>query len=190
MKEEYYQLEAIETIINKGDLATAKKQLKKFQFEEYYLLTPFVLFLQGRIFYEEDKWEKAEKKFKSAIKLCKEYKLNPKDNLISACYKELASCCYKNNDLNQAITYVNLGLEAYDETKERKEIKYHLLGNKTLYLLKSSRADQASRLLDQVWPEVEKVDSSYDDYSVLNLYKFRSTILRDQKTNKGNILLY
>ncbi len=85
------------------------------------------------------------------------------------------------HDLGQAIQYVNQGLEEYEPTKEKKGIKYRLLGNKTLYLLRSSKSDQASRLLDKVWPEVEKLDHSYDGFSLLNLYKFRSMILRDHE---------
>ncbi|SEM73518.1 tetratricopeptide repeat protein [Lihuaxuella thermophila] len=180
MKEVYYQLETIETIIEDGDLKAAKEQLERFQFEEFYPLTPNYFFLQGLICSEEKDIEKAQNKFKQAIKVCKDYALKPRDNIIAACYAELAACSHLQHDLQKAIKYADQGLEAYDETKNKKGIKYKILGNKTMYLLKSSNTDQASRLLDKVWPEVEKLDHGYEDYPVLNLYKFRSTILRDQ----------
>jgi tetratricopeptide (TPR) repeat protein len=181
INEYYEQLEAIEHIIDRGFPKTAKEQLSKFQLDDYHPLTPFIFYLHGRIHYEERDYKRAENKFLYAIDLSvKKYKLNPKDNIVAACYKELASCSYNQNDLNQAIKYVNLGLSKYDESKERKGIKYQLLGNKTMYLVKASQYDQVSRLLDKVWPEVEKLDNNYDDTSMLNLYKFRSIILRDQ----------
>lgn len=118
--------------------------------------------------------------FHLALKLFNNYRLKPKDNIVTACYTELARCSYSQNKLDLALKFAELRLENFDETKEKKGIKYRLLGNKTLYLLKTSQDDQASRLLDKVWSEVEKLDHSYDDYPVLNLYKFRSSILRDQ----------
>ncbi|AUS07430.1 hypothetical protein C1X05_00185 [Laceyella sacchari] len=179
MNEYYDQLEAIETILNRGFLDTAKKQLERFQLEEYHPLTPFLFFLQGRICFEEKDIKKAEDNFHTAIKLCKDYRLNPKDNLIAACYAELGRSRHKQDDMKKAIKFVDQGLSNYDETKGKREIKFRLLGNKTLYLLKSSQNDQASWLLDKVWTEVE--GNFYDDYSVLNLYKFRSMFLRDKK---------
>ncbi|MRG27775.1 tetratricopeptide repeat protein [Laceyella tengchongensis] len=181
MREVYYQLDAIEPIIEDGYLETAKRELERFKYEEYFPLTPHILFLQGRICYEEKNYDQAEKKYKNAIELIHKYRFNPKDNIIASCYYERARCKYLQHDLGQAIQYVNQGLEEYDPTKEKKGIKYRLLGNKTLYLLRSSKSDQASRLLDRVWPEVEKLDHSYDGFSLLNLYKFRSMILRDQE---------
>ncbi|SMP32847.1 Tetratricopeptide repeat-containing protein [Laceyella tengchongensis] len=184
MEEIYQQLEAIETIIDNEDdhLGAAKELLSKMEFEDYHPLTPFISYLQGLIFYEEKEWEKAEKMFKYAIKLCKEkYNHKPKDNIIAACYCEIAKCYYVQHDIDQALVYVNLGLSEYDESKERKGVKYKLLGNKVLYLLKTSQNDEASRLLYNVWPEVAKLDHSYDDYPILNIYKFRSIFLRNQK---------
>ncbi|SEM84290.1 tetratricopeptide repeat protein [Lihuaxuella thermophila] len=180
MKEVYYQLEAIEHIIDRGHPGTAKRQLERFQFEDYYPLTPFIHYLKGRICYEEKSWKEAEEKYHHALKLLKHYRFNPKDNIVAACYTELARCSFSQNNIEQALKFVEQGLKQFDETKEKKGIKYRLLGNKALYLLRTSRNDQASRLLDQVWPEVEKLDHSYEDYPVLNLYKFRSMILRDQ----------
>ncbi|TCP70586.1 helix-turn-helix transcriptional regulator [Baia soyae] len=180
---EYYdQLEAIEHIINRGDPSTATELLERFQFDEYFPLTPYYLSIQGRICYEEHDYKRAEKKYLHALELCmNKYKHNPSDNIIAICYKELARCSYETNDLNQALVYVDLGLDSYDETKEKKEIKYILSGNKVMYLLKSSQQEQASRLLDQVWAEVESLDSRFDGTALINLYKHRAMVLRDSK---------
>lgn len=180
MNEYYDQLEIIEIIIDRSYLPTAKKQLQKFQFADYYPLTPYICYLQGKICYEEKQYDQAEDYFCHAIKLCHHYRFRPKDNIVAACYAELARCKYSREHLDQAIQLVNLGLDHYDETKQKKGVKYRLLGNKVLFLLRSSQEDQAARLMDKVWPEVEKLDHSYVDYPVLNLYKFRSIILRDQ----------
>lgn len=183
MLEEYHeQLEAIEHIINRGDPASATNLLNRFQVEEYHPLTPYILFLQGRICYEERDYKEAKEKYHYALDTCiKKYKHHPPDNIVATCYKELARCSYKEDDLDQALMYVDLGLKNFDETKGRRGIKYVLLGNKVMYLLKSSQHEQAFRLLDQVWTEVEKLDSSFDDESLFNLYKHRSIILRDSK---------
>lgn len=180
MKEVYYQLDAIESIIEDKYLETAIKELERFKYEEYFLLTPHIYFLRGRICYEEKDYDQAGKKYKKAIDLINKYRFNPKDNIIASCYYELARCSYAQHDLGSALKYVKQGLNNFDPSKEKQGIKYRLLGNQTLYLLKSSKSDQASRLLDKVWPEVENLDNIYDGFSVLNLYKFRTTILRDQ----------
>lgn len=181
IEEILFHLETIETIIEKQDLKSANHRLKKISLDDFHPLAPFVAYLQGKILYEEKQWNKAEKKFLVAIKLHHTYGITHNKNLISASYKSLASCSYFNNDLSQALKLVDLGLESYDDTQERKGVKYQLLGNKVLYLLKSSEKIKASRLLDKVWDDVKLLDDSYDDYSVLNLYKFRSTILRDEE---------
>lgn len=116
--------------------------------------------------------------------MCNQYGLNPEDNIIAACYNRLAACRYFLNDLDKAIDYINQGLAAYDEAKEGKNNlltnnKYNLLANKMMYLWNSSQYDQAASILYEVWPQRSKIDKN--NYALLDFYKFRSIILRNQK---------
>ncbi|MBA4496327.1 tetratricopeptide repeat protein [Paenactinomyces guangxiensis] len=68
-------------------------------------------------------------------------------------------------------------MQNYNESKERKEIKYFLLDNKILYLIKSSQLDHASQVLNELWPSIPQINSIR---VVLNLYKYRSILLRER----------
>ncbi|SEN74762.1 tetratricopeptide repeat protein [Lihuaxuella thermophila] len=97
----------------------------------------------------------------------------------------MGNCSYFQNDLEQAIQYINKGLEAYDESKEREQIKYNLFSNKIFYLINSSRSDEAFLILNEIWPLRSKIDKN--NGALLDLYTFRASLFRDRGMNEEAI---
>ncbi|MBA4493814.1 tetratricopeptide repeat protein [Paenactinomyces guangxiensis] len=182
IKELKFQLKQIERMIETGYIETAKCELAKYQIEDFHPLAPLALYLKGLTIQRDrdakKRYQKAKKKYNHAIQVCSQYSLHPEDNIIAASYNGLAACSYFLNDLDQAINYIDQGLAAYDEAKKGKGIKYKLLSNKMQYLWDSSQYDQATSILYEVWPQKSKIDKT--NYALLDFYKYRSMILRNQ----------
>ncbi|MBA4544385.1 MULTISPECIES: helix-turn-helix domain-containing protein [Thermoactinomyces] len=172
------RLESIEAMIDDKNHDEADKLLTQIDIEKFHPLTPFVHFLKGRCFYERKEVDKAEENYHSAIRLCKQQKLEPRDNIVAICYNELSILCYNQNNINKALEYADKGLNEFNENKEKKDIKYALYNNKILCLLKRSETDMASQILNEVWPMIPEIDSIR---VILNLYKFKSIILRQKR---------
>ncbi len=81
---------------------------------------------------------------------------------------------YQNN-LEQAITYTNSGLDAFVDEGERIQYKYVLLQNKAMFLEKMGRPVEALKVIQNAWeylPEIEQVEV------ILGFYWLRAELLR------------
>ncbi|MBA4496428.1 tetratricopeptide repeat protein [Paenactinomyces guangxiensis] len=179
-----FHLESIETMLENGDLSTGIDKLNQISMEDFHPLSVYYSYLKALYHHELKEWKKAEKNFDTAIRHCNHYSLRPKDNIIAVCYNKMSTCKYNQGNLKEALDYVEQGLNAVDEGLERNDIKYHLLSNQIIYLLKSSQSDQASQILLEVWPFMPKIDRIPIR---LDLYKSRSIILRGRKLNEEAI---
>lgn len=84
-------------------------------------------------------------------------------------------CSYYQNNLEQAITYTNSGLDAFVDEGERIQYKYVLLQNKAMFLEKMGRPVEALKVIQNAWeylPEIEQVEV------VLGFYWLRAELLR------------
>lgn len=171
-------LDGIETMLDNEKVDFAKNKLDKIDLYEFHPLAPYLNYLKGRYFYKNNDWKKASKCFEHAVNLCKQHKIEPQDNIISICYNQLSNCSFHQHNLDQALTYVKNGLDAYDDTKQRKDILHLLLSNKVLYLMKSSQSDYASQVLNELWESISEVESVS---LLLNLYNYHSTLLRERE---------
>ncbi|SEN67517.1 helix-turn-helix domain-containing protein [Lihuaxuella thermophila] len=172
-----FQLDGIESLLENGDLEAAYEDLRLVPMDEFHPLAPYYTYLKGRYEYKRKQWNKASKYFKLALRLCKQHMIDPEDNIISMCFNQLSRCSYHQNDLAQALEYVKHGLEKYDDTKGKREVKYFLFSNKILFLIKSSHLDHASQILNELWPSIPQIDSIP---VLLDLYKYRAAILRER----------
>ncbi|MBA4493258.1 helix-turn-helix domain-containing protein [Paenactinomyces guangxiensis] len=117
-----FQLEFIETLIDEGHLEEGTRELESLSIEEYHPLHPYFLFLKARHFFRKKEWKKAKEHFNNAIKIFDQYKIKPTDNIISMCYNELSRCSSNQNNFEQALMYVNRGLNTYEESLARNDI--------------------------------------------------------------------
>ncbi|TCW40759.1 tetratricopeptide repeat protein [Laceyella sacchari] len=173
-----FQLDFIEALLDNNETTIIYDLLLGTKLEDFHPLAPHFHYLMGLAHLKKQEWHKAEHFFQRAILLCRHHSLNPSDNIIALCLKELSTCAYHQNDLDQALSFVNQGLEAFQADKERKEVRYILLSNKILYLLRAGQTEQASHLLNQIWPLIQEIELTR---VTLNLYKFRAILLRKSK---------
>lgn len=178
VKELTFKLDAIEEMLEDGNIEAAQIQLRQIEIDDFHPLAPWFFYLNGIIYEEHKDYKNAEKKYLHAIHVCNKFLLNPDDNIIAACYNSLGICSYFQHDLDNAIEYINQGLDAYDESKEMQQIKYKLYVNKILYLMNSSRNDEALLILNEVWPQRSKIDKN--NGALLDFYTFRATLLRNR----------
>lgn len=174
-----FQLETIDSMLDNQMYEKATRMLKEISVKRYHPLAPYFTYLEGRCYHARKHFKKAERCYKLAIRLHKQYGLNFYSNIVSICYNELSICQYNQNDLKKALEYVEKGLTEHRESKDEKDkIKYPLYSNKVLYLLDSLQYDAAKHTLDDVWKFIPNIDSVT---VTLNLYKFRAIILRRTK---------
>lgn len=176
VRELTFRLDAVEEMIEDGNTNAAQTQLTQLEIEDFHPLAPWCLYLQGVIYRKQKDYKSAEKKYLQAVNAYNKFSLNPRDNIISACYNSLGICSYFQDNLEQAIDYINLGLNVFNETKDMEQIKYKLYGNKILYLMNQSRNDEAFLILNEVWPQRSDIDKN--NGALFDFYTFRATLLR------------
>jgi tetratricopeptide (TPR) repeat protein len=101
---------------------------------------------------------KSTKIWEETLNLCKKQAYTAKHDLLAKCYNRLSTCWYAQNNLSRALYYVEEGLKQY-RAEEQDEIKYALLVNKVLYLRKSDRRKEAVKLIKEVWPLINQIQS-------------------------------
>ncbi|SEM96755.1 helix-turn-helix transcriptional regulator [Lihuaxuella thermophila] len=171
-------LETVESMLDNNKLEEAEKMLKEIQLDRYHPLAPYYTYLEGRFYREKNYFNKAEQSYKLAIRLHKQYNLCYRHNIAATCYNGLGILNYRQNNLEEALYYTDEGLSEFDEDKGGKDIKYHLIGNKILYLINLSQYEPAKQVLDEAWSSISQIDNIG---IVLNLYRFKSIILRKMK---------
>src|SRR5690606_33762406 len=103
--------------------------------KEYHALFPYAYYLKGLYAFFLRDIERAQKLWIKALDLSKKQTFLAKQHLVSKCYNELSSCCYRQNDIIDAIHHVEKGLNQFQG--EENEIKYALICNHIFYLNKS-----------------------------------------------------
>lgn len=128
---------------------------------------------------KKSNWNKTKGYLNTCIDICQKNKLFP-TNLVSCCYKELARVCFfEQNDIKKALEYVNEGLDYFDQSGDRQDIRLYLIIGKDSYLEKLNQIEESLHLLNEYWESFQEVT----DLEVrLNAYEIKASILN----KKGN----
>lgn len=167
------KLECVENLLDNQDLTQAKKLLGQYQPKEYHALFPYALYLKAQCTFACHDIEKALKLWKKALNMCNKQIFIVKQDLIAKCHNELSTCCYRQNNLPDAIYHVQKGLEHFHEN-EQHEIKYALTCNQIFYLSNAGRFEEAYSLIKQIWSSIHQIQSMRVK---LLLYKSRCILL-------------
>jgi tetratricopeptide (TPR) repeat protein len=165
------QLVGLESWIVCGEESKALTELNSIKLSDHHPLASRVMFLKGQCHYRLNEWKKAIHAFYEAIRLSRLQM--EASSLEAACYDELSRTAYQQNNIKQAIAYVEKGLCLINENAE---VKFSLLRNKAVYLYKQSKGAEALKLLKENWPqlsELKKIDL------ILGFYQVRVKILID-----------
>jgi tetratricopeptide (TPR) repeat protein len=93
-------------------------------------------------------------------------------NIKAASYYDLARIAYRQNQLGDALQYVENGLEAFVQNGERKNFKYSLLLSKAIYLERLDQDSEALKILDKMWSQLEVIDTEIQ----LNMYDLQAKV--------------
>ncbi|WP_169713673.1 tetratricopeptide repeat protein [Paludifilum halophilum] len=170
------RLKAIECMIDAGKTKEALDQLKEIRESDHDPFGPTIYFLEGKGRQRENNWPKAERAYFTAIQLAS--KPEDRSNIEAASFNELGRCAFFQNRLDQAIDFTESGLDAFNDKGDRTYYKHILLANKTTYLEKLGRLEEANRIIHEMWEDIETIKSLP---VVLLLYKIRSNLYRKSK---------
>ncbi len=152
------KLECVENLLDNQDLTQAKKLLGQYQTKEYHVLYPYTLYLKAQYAFACHEIEKAQKLWKKALEMCYKQIFIVKQDLMAKCHNELSTCCYRQNNLNEAISHAERGLKHFQE-HEQHEIKYALICNQVFYQSSAGRFEEAYVLIKQIWSSIHQIQS-------------------------------
>jgi tetratricopeptide (TPR) repeat protein len=146
------QLTALESWIVCGEESKALTELNSIKLSDHHPLAARVMFLKGKCHHHLEEWKKTIHAYYEAIRLSRMHKES--SHLEAACYDELSRTAYHQNDLDQALAYVEKGLHiVQDET----DTTYSLIRNKANYLLKLGRTAEALKIVKDNWSCLDKI---------------------------------
>ncbi|PTX64220.1 helix-turn-helix protein [Melghirimyces profundicolus] len=172
LEETRFELFKAETLLTIGDVEAAAEKLDRLDLEDSHPYASLAYYLKGKLFRTKQNWKRAERSLFNAIRLTNQSKQN---NIEAASYNELSLCSFNQNDINQALKYVESGLDSYIENGERPIFKYLLRRNKAIYLEKLGRLGEAMQIVQEVWDslwEIEQIET------ILSFYWLRADLLR------------
>jgi tetratricopeptide (TPR) repeat protein len=123
-------------------------------------LQAYLLYLKGKCYAKKKQWTKAQNHLLKVISLSQQEPEVEKNNLKAATCYELSRCSYYLNNLEQALLYVEKGLDCYSPEGEMNHIIHYLKMGKIIYLEKMDRNEEALNLLEQMWANIEQVQVS------------------------------
>ncbi|MDQ0416546.1 tetratricopeptide (TPR) repeat protein [Croceifilum oryzae] len=176
------QLMAIEYDIDLMDLEQGIEDLR--QFEEYSklegikesLLVLFPYYLRGKYYEKKRKWNSALEQYGTVVQIINSSIENiDEENLKSACLNGMARVYLRQNYLDEALAYVDLGIEAFNPDSKRHHIQYNLWINKAIILERLNRDVEALLLVESVCERGSSSIRSGDAW--LNLLLIRIELL-------------
>lgn len=165
-------LKAIETEMDCGDYKQAMQAVKKLHLPDDHPYTAVTEYLKGKYYYKGQNWQKSHLHFLRSIELVDEHPEMQAANIKAASYYELARIAYRQNQLDHALQYVGNGLEVFESDGDRENFKYDLLISKAIYLEKLDQDNLALKILDEMWPNLNEIDTEMQ----LNMYDLQAKL--------------
>jgi tetratricopeptide (TPR) repeat protein len=147
------QLTAVESWIVCSEESKALTELNSIELTDQHPQAAKVMFLKGKCHHRLAEWKKSIHAFYEAIRLSR-LQDNQEYSLESACYDALSYTAYRQNDLEQALAYVEKGLLI---PSMQGDTEFSLVKNKALYLLKRSRETEALKWIKDYWQQLAKI---------------------------------
>ncbi|WP_168188676.1 helix-turn-helix domain-containing protein [Thermoflavimicrobium daqui] len=173
-REMQFLLIMLEQDIDACNLEHAWKSLQNFSIASDHPLQAWFYYLKGKYYFKKNVWNQASVCFSKGIQVIDNFPEVIYSNISAACYNELSRIAYYQNDIEQALNYVNTGIEIFVQSGERVYLEYQLLVNKVIYLKNQKRIEEALRTLHLMWNEMDKIKSTE---VLLNMYELHAELL-------------
>ena len=162
----------ISTLCELGYEDEALTKLNEIQLKENHPFIAKIYYYKGYCLFNKKKWKQAERALLQALRYTKLNKqVLSKSNLEAACYLHLGCSQYKQRKYEQALTYLNYGLKAYDGNRNHQYLKNQLYLNKIECLKKLQRITEGNQLLQEIWSSIQH---SPDIQTTIHFYVLRS----------------
>lgn len=169
----------IESLIQVGNHQRGLALLSKMSEDSLSRHQATVHLLKGRCYIESRDWRRAERELSEAIRLAYQDPFAAKTNLEAVSYNSLAQCRYRQNDWEQALKFVEQGLDVFQEASNSfDQIQYTLMINRVIYLEKLGRTDEAFKSLEELWNHMSSIQNKK---VVLNMYALKADLFRRMK---------
>ncbi|WP_168188724.1 tetratricopeptide repeat protein [Thermoflavimicrobium daqui] len=179
MESMFLKFHAIENMLHLKQLDAAWESLKEISEESTFQYQATIRSLKGRYYLSCKKWRRAERELTESNLLIQQDPYAKKVCLEALNYNLLAYCSYKQNHLQQALKYIEKGLEVVGtEAGDDDQIKYKLMMDRVVYLEKIGRIEEALNYVDLLWEEISEVR---DITVLIQIYALKAELLRKIK---------
>lgn len=187
MEELKLKLISIENIIDLANCEEGLDHLREFPIPQKHAYHAIIEYLKGKCYFKKKNWKKSYNHFFNAIHLIdRQFPEMKYTNLKSACYQDLSTIEYVQNNFNQALRYTEEAEKYFIENGERKYCKHLILISKVIYLEKLNRLGDAQAILDEL--SINNHSSSTTNLyiseskeSALNMYEMQAKLLFKSK---------
>lgn len=139
--------------MGKHELCLQKLKELEAEIDDSHPYAPDYYYIQGKCYRHLKKWRQAENAYYQAIRVSQH---TPTDTEAAA-FNELSLCSFYQNDLEQALQYVESGIDAFAGRGNRSQIIYILKRNKGIYLERLGRLGEAMRVVDETWDQLSEI---------------------------------
>lgn len=166
-------LDSIEARLDYADANDLLQTLYSLPIGDDHVYASTVHYLIGSCFAAQGKWKKAERSFTNAIRLAAMNPHQKHTNIEALAFKQLSIGCYFQNDLHQALQYINSAIDSFVDGN-RQQLKYILYCNKARYLEKLGRIGEGLKVVNDLWHEIDNMN----DRTALHFYEIRVHLLK------------
>ncbi|SFS96156.1 helix-turn-helix transcriptional regulator [Marininema halotolerans] len=168
-----FSLSSVELLVDLGKSREALQQLDQLHFEDSHAYAALFHVLKGRAFLSQKNWKRAERSYSTAISLCGQN--SNEENLEATSYLDLSLCSYEQNEIERALEFTDSGLDTFVEGNGRDYVKYALIRNKVVFLIRLGRNIEGLKVIQDVWDQIDHME---DTDTVLAFYETRADLLR------------
>lgn len=162
----------VSTLCELGCEDEALTQLSELRLRENHPFIAHVYYYKGRCFSNKKKWKQAERAFLQALRYINQNNQSVKDtNMAAACYLQLGCSQYHQKNFEQALTYLENGIEVFHDDGDQQYIRDQLYLNKIECLKKLRRVTEGNQLLQEIW---HSIHNPYDIRTTIHFYTLRS----------------
>lgn len=134
--------------------------------------------LKGKYYERKKELNKALEYYELSVKYVDLHPELLSTNIKAASYNALARVCNRLNHLNQALDYIQKGLDSFVENGNRPHVKAQLLITKAIVLEKQDRDGEALRIIESIW---DQKDFLKGGSARLNITQIRVELLNKMK---------
>ncbi|QKG83360.1 helix-turn-helix transcriptional regulator [Kroppenstedtia pulmonis] len=175
LKDLQFRFMVIESLCEAGKIKEALDRLEQLGLEDSHPFAGILYYLRGKCLARKGDWKKAERNFYKGMQLSHLNQHLTMSNLETACFSDLAVCCYHQNDLEKALQFTDSGIDAFVSNGERQYLWHLMHRNKGIYLERMGRIAEGLKLVQDLWEELPRTT---DIDTHLGFYWLRSELLR------------